>query len=47
MNAELEALLRTYDAFREARRSGRQADELYGPNLLALWDLVGRRPKLL
>ncbi len=46
MNAELEAILKSYDAFREARQSGVQADDLYAVYDSRLDDVLQRRPNL-
>jgi hypothetical protein len=46
MNAELEAILKSYDAFREARQSGTQADDLYAIYDSRLDDVLQRRPSL-
>jgi hypothetical protein len=46
MNAELEAILKSYDAFREARQSGAQAGDLYAIYDARLDDVLRRWPKL-
>jgi hypothetical protein len=46
MNAELEAILKSYDAFREARQSGAQADDLYAIYDSRLDDVLQRFPGL-
>jgi hypothetical protein len=42
MNAELEAILKSYDAFKEARQSGTQADDLYAIYESRLDDVLKR-----
>ncbi len=46
MNAELEAILKSYDAFREARQSGAEAADLYAAYDAKLDDVLARRPNL-
>jgi|WetSurMetagenome_2_1015567.scaffolds.fasta_scaffold394767_2 hypothetical protein len=46
MNAELEDILKSYDAFREARQSGAQADGLYAIYDSRLDDVPQRFPGL-
>ena len=46
MNAELEAILKSYDAFREARQSGVLADDLYAIYDSRLDDVLQRFPGL-
>ncbi len=46
MNAELEAILKSYDAFREARQSGTHADDLYVIYDSRLDEVLRRRPNL-
>jgi hypothetical protein len=46
MNAELEAILKSYDAFREARRPGAQAEDLYAIYDSRLDDVLQRCPGL-
>jgi hypothetical protein len=46
MNAELEAILMSYQAFKEARESGAQAGDLYAIYDSRLDDVLQRQPNL-
>jgi hypothetical protein len=46
MNAELEAILKSYDAFKEARQSGARADDLHAIYDCRLEDVLQRCPNL-
>lgn len=46
MNAELEAILKSYEAFREARQCGARADDLYTIYDSRLDDVLQRFPNL-
>jgi hypothetical protein len=46
MNVELEAILKSYDAFKEARQSGAQAEDLYAIYDSRLDDVLQRFPNL-
>jgi hypothetical protein len=46
MNAELEAILKSYDAFKDARQSGARADDLYVIYDSRLDEVLRRCPNL-